>query len=185
VDDRVLAERCLSGDQGAMREFVEHFQDLVFAICLRQLRHREDAEDVTQQTLVRAIRHLRNWDPQRPLNPWVLTIAVNRCRTHASRRSHQTKTFDPGIDSPAPDTRPGTVDLAEELQLALGKVREEYRTCFILFHQQELSITRVAEIMKCPEGTIKTWLHRVRRELAELLIDRGVVTKDGYELHRI
>ena len=185
MDDRELAERCLSGDQTAIRAFVEHFQGLVFAICLRRLRNREDAEDVAQQTMVRAIRHLRHWDKKRPLKPWLLMIAVNRCRTRLSQRNHQTRTFDPVIDSPAGQIRLGAQDLAEELELALAKVRDEYRSCFLLFHQQELSITRIAEIMKCPEGTIKTWLHRARRELAEHLIERGVVTKDGYELHRI
>ena len=185
MDDRELAERCLSGDQTAIREFVERFQGLVLGICLKQLRHREDAEDVAQQTFVRAVRHLRHWDPQRPLKPWVLTIAVNRCRTHVSQRNQLTRSFDPAIDTPARDLRLGTLDLAEELELALSKIRDDYRTCFILFYRQELSISCVAEIMQCPEGTVKTWLHRARRELAELLIERGAVTKDGYELHRI
>lgn len=185
MDEGELAERCLSGDQTAIRAFVERFQGVIFATCLRRLRNREDAEDVAQQSLVRAVRHLRHWDSQRPLMPWVLTIAVNRCRTHQSRRSHQTRTFDPAIDTPAREGRSGSLDLAEELELALGKIRDDYRKCFILFHRKELSITEVAERMNCPEGTIKTWLHRARRELAELLIERGVVTKDGYELHRI
>lgn len=185
MDDRELAERCLSGDQTAIRAFVERFQGLIFAICLRRLRNREDAEDVAQQTLIRAIRYLGQWDPKRPLKPWILTIAVNRCRTHLTKQNNQIRVFDPVIESPSQDKQLGKLDLAEELELALSKVRDEYRTCFVLFHQQELSITRVAEIMKCPEGTIKTWLHRVRRELAEHLIERGVVTKEGYELYRI
>lgn len=185
MDEGELAERCLAGDQSAIRVFVEYFQGLVFAICLNRLRNREDAEDVSQQTLVRAVRHLRHWDSKRPLRPWVQAIAINRCRTHLSQRNHQTRTFDPSIDMSGPEHRMLTLDLAEELELALGKIRDEYRNCFILFHQQELSITRVAEIMKCPEGTVKTWLHRARRELAELLIERGVVTKEGYELYRI
>ena len=101
MDDRELAERCLSGDQTAIREFVERFQGMIFAFCLRQLRHREDAEDVAQQSLVRAVRHLRHWDPNRPLNPWVLTIAVNRCRTHASQKNYRTRSFDPAMDAAA------------------------------------------------------------------------------------
>ena len=185
MDDRELAERCLTGDESAIRHFVERFEGPVLAVCIRQLRNREDAEDVAQQTLVRAVRHLRHWDQQRSLDPWVLTIAVNRCRTHLSQRKLRAKSFDPALDSPARDTRLGTIDLSEELQLALGKIRDDYRTCFILFYQQELSVAEVAATMKCPEGTVKTWLHRARRELAELLIERGVVTKDGYELHRI
>ncbi len=185
MDDRELAERCLSGDQSAIRAFVEQFQGGVFGYCLSQLRHREDAEDVAQQTLFRAVRHLHNWDRERPLKPWVLTIAVNRCRTHQSKRSYQERNIDPVIDVPARDAKLGAVGLSEELDFALGTLRDEYRTCFILFHQQELSITETAEVMQCPPGTVKTWLHRARRELAELLIERGVVTKDGYELHRI
>lgn len=185
MDDRELVERCLAGDPEGLRAFVEQFQGWVFALCFRQLSHREDAEDVTQETLARAVRHLNHWDGVRPLKPWILTIAVNRCRTHQSRRTTRVPVIRVEIDPPAPTARQGGFDLAEELQLALGQLREEYRTCFILFHQQELSLHEVAKIMDCPDGTIKTWLHRARRELAELLKARGVVTEEGHELFRI
>lgn len=185
MDERALVERCLAGDQDGLRAFVEHFQGLVFAICLRQLGQRQDAEDVAQETLVRAIRHLHHWDGVRPLKPWVLTIAVNRCRTHQSKRKARTYTVESVVEPVAQVVRLGGFDLAEELQRALSQLRENYRTCFLLFHQQELGIQEVAEIMECPEGTIKTWLHRARRELADLLRERGVVTEEGYELFRI
>ncbi len=185
MDERALVERCLAGDRDGLREFVERFQGLVFAICLRQLGQRQDAEDVAQETLVRAVRHLHHWDGVRPLKPWVLMIAVNRCRTHQSRRKTRAHTVKSVVEPAAPAARLGEFDLAEELQLALGQLRENYRTCFVLFHQQELGIQEVAEIMECPEGTIKTWLHRARRELADLLRARGVVTEEGYELFRV
>ena len=185
VDDRELVERCLTGDRDGLRTFVEQFQGWVFALCFRQLGHRQDAEDVAQESLARAVRHLAQWDGIRPLKPWILTIAVNRCRTHQSRKNTRARTIDAEIDLPAPSTRLGEFDLAEELQLALQQLREEYRTCFLLFHQQELSLQEVAQIMQCPDGTIKTWLHRARRELAGLLRARGVVTEEGHELFRI
>lgn len=182
MDDGKLVDLCLSGDQAAIRAFVERFQGLVFTICLRRLKNRQDAEDITQQTLVRAIRHLNHWDSSRPIKPWILTIAINRCRTHMSRLGRQIRVVKPGIEFPMQENRLENLGLAEELQIALGKVREEYRTCFILFHQNDLSITDVAERMNCPEGTVKTWLHRARRELAEILVSRGVATKEGHEL---
>lgn len=185
MDDRQLVERCLAGDGDGIRAFIERFQGDVFSLCLRQLSHRQDAEDVTQETLVRAVRHLRQWDKVRPLKPWILTIAVNRCRTHLSRRNVRVRIVESSIDPPGVKCRVGGFDLAEELQLALNQLREEYRTCFLLFHQQELSIQEVADTMNCPEGTIKTWLHRARRELAELLRARGVVTEEGHELFRL
>ena len=185
MDDWELVELCLAGDQSAIRTFVERFQGLVYAICLRRLKNREDAEDVAQQTLVRAVQYLRHWDSQRPLRPWILTIAINRCRTHLTKHKNRPRPIDPTVDHLFESTRLGTLDLAEELELALSKVRDDYRNCFLLFHRDELSITQIAEKMNCPEGTIKTWLHRVRRELADHLIERGIVTKDGYELYRI
>ena len=185
MDDRELVERCLAGDRDGLRTFVEQFQGWVFALCFRQLGHRQDAEDVAQETLSRAVRHLGQWDGVRPLRPWILTIAVNRCRTHLSRKNTRARTVDVDIDLAGVSTRVGEFDLAEELQLALQQLREEYRTCFLLFHQQDLSLHEVAQIMNCPDGTIKTWLHRARRELADLLRARGVVTEEGHELFRI
>jgi RNA polymerase sigma-70 factor (ECF subfamily) len=185
VDDRELVERCLAGDQDGLRTFIEQFQGWVFALCFRQLGHRQDAEDVAQESLARAVRHLSQWDQVRPLKPWILTIAVNRCRTHLSRRLTRAKTVAVDVEPPARHVRLGGFDLAEELQLALQQLRDEYRTCFLLFHQQELSLHEVAKIMNCPDGTIKTWLHRARRELANLLRARGVVTEEGHELFRI
>ena len=72
-----------------------------------------------------------------------------------TKQKNQIRVLDPVIESPSQDKQLGKLDLAEELELALSKVREEYRTCFILFHRQELSITRVAEIMKCPKEQSK------------------------------
>jgi RNA polymerase sigma-70 factor (ECF subfamily) len=185
VDDRNLVERCLAGDRDGLRAFVEQFQGWVFALCFKQLGHRQDAEDVAQESLVRAIKHLRHWDGVRPLKPWILTIAVNRCRTHQSRKGTKPRTVDVEIEPSSEPTRQTGFDLAEELDLALQQLRDEYRTCFLLFHQQELSLHEVARIMECPDGTIKTWLHRARRELAEILKARGVVTEEGYELFRL
>lgn len=185
MDDRELVERCLSGDPDGLRIFVEQFQAWVFALCFRQIGHRQDAEDVAQETLVRAVRHLNQWDGVRPLKPWLLTIAVNRCRTHLSRRNTRVKSVEVVMEPVAPATRVGEFDLAEELQLALMQLREEYRMCFILFHQQELSLQEVARVMNSPDGTIKTWLHRARKELAVLLRNRGIVTEEGHELFRI
>ena len=183
VDDVRLVERCRQGDSAGVREFLERFQGPVFGVCLRWLGHRQDAEDVTQETLVRAVRHLSHWDATRPLMPWVLTIAVNRCRTLAGKRNRRGVGLEHGETMAAPHQRLSTTDLGEELQLALAELRDEYRTCFVLFYQQEQSCQQIAEILNCPEGTVKTWLHRARKELAETLKRRGVVTEDGYELH--
>lgn len=183
MDDARLVASCLRGDAAGLREFVARFQGLVFGFCLRMLGQREDAEDVTQETLVRAVRYLAHWDSSRALQPWVLAIAVNRCRTLAGKRKKTAVTMEDTEAVPAVPRRISVTDLSEELRIALGELREDYRTCFLLFYEQEQSCQQIAELMNCPEGTVKTWLHRARKELAETLKRRGVVTEGGYELH--
>lgn len=183
--DAILVQRCLDGDESSMRVLVERFQGLVFGLCYRMLGCREDAEDVSQDVFLRVFRSLHRWDFQRPLKPWLLTIAANRCRTALGKRFTQPAVAEFRVDPPSDATASDSADLAEELELAVEKLREDYRMCFVLFHQNELSCAEVAEIMQVPEGTVKTWLHRARRKLADHLLRRGVVTDTGYELHRI
>src|SRR3954468_20954716 len=105
MDDRALIEALRSGDPQAPRLLVERFQGVIFGLCLRMMGHRHDAEDVMQETFVRALRGLRGFDADRPLRPWLLGIAANRCRTALVRRARL-----PGVAESAEDRvdhRPG------------------------------------------------------------------------------
>lgn len=170
--DVALVQRCLAGEESGMRALLERFQGVVFGLCYRMLSHREDAEDVAQEVFLRAFRSLKGWDPERPLRPWILTIAANRCRTFLQNRARQPAATEFAAETAAVDVRPS--DLGEELQLALDELREDYRICFTLFYQQELSIAEISEILDCAQGTVKTWLHRARHQMAEFLQRRGV-----------
>ena len=102
-----------------------------------------------------------------------MTITANRCRTALSRRSRTPIATDFPIE-PAGDRPAETSEIAEEISRALDELREEYRECFILFYQQELGCAEISEVLGCPTGTVKTWLHRARQELAERLRRRGI-----------
>ena len=168
-----LARRCLEGDEDALREFVGMFQQPVFVLCLRMLRHRQDAEDVAQESLVRAVRYLRSWDSSQPLTPWVMKIAANRCRTAMGKRSRH-PVLTESVVEPSVSSETNQIGLAEELQRALEILKDNQRLSFVMFYQQELSIAEISEIMEVPAGTVKTWLHRSRKQLAEYLLDRGI-----------
>jgi RNA polymerase sigma-70 factor (ECF subfamily) len=182
--DAVLVTRCLNNDEAAVRALVERFQGRVFGVCFRMLGHREDAEDVAQDVFLRAFRHLNRWDSNRPLNPWLMTIAINRCRTLLQQRSRLPSPSE-FVETIAAAETPDSADLAEELQLGLEQLREEYRACFLLFYQEELSCVEIGTMLDCPEGTVKTWLHRARRELAEFLRRRGIVPNVQTDLQRV
>src|SRR3954469_16967107 len=87
MDDRALIEALRTGDPQAPRLLVERFQGVLFGLCLRMLGHRQDAEDVLQEVFLRALRGMAGFDGTRPLRPWLLGIAANRCRTALARRS--------------------------------------------------------------------------------------------------
>ena len=179
----VLVDRCLAGNQQAIRELVDQYQGPVFGLCYRMLRHRQDAEDMAQETFVRAVRSLVRWDRQREFLPWLLAIAANRCRTLLSRRTRRPATTalvdsvpdDAGLEEPARR-------LAEELQVALSAVRAEYRQAFELFHVPQVELPRIAAHLGRPVGTIKTWVHRARRELIAQLSQRGALAEVRYAL---
>ncbi len=175
MDDRALVEALRSGDPQAPRLLIDRFGRVVFGLCLRMMGHRHDAEDVMQESFVRALRGLDGFDGDRPLRPWLLGIAANRCRTALAKRS---KRPIPGESAEEQvDHRPGLTDpddLAGELRRALERLRPEYRTAFILFHEQGLPYEEIALALDRPIGTVKTWLHRARAELAESLTRRGV-----------
>jgi RNA polymerase sigma-70 factor (ECF subfamily) len=102
-----------------------------------------------------------------------VAIASNRCRTALDRRARL-----PIVavipDHAVPAAASGG-EIGEELQIALAQLRCDYRRCFELFYRDELSINDVAERLGVPQGTVKTWLHRARKELAEHLEQRGVL----------
>jgi RNA polymerase sigma-70 factor (ECF subfamily) len=171
-----LIGRCAGGDSGAATELVRRFQAQVYGLCYRMLGSRHDAEDVVQESFIRALKSLAHYDRQREFLPWLLAIAGNRCRTLlATRRRRPAENALPeNVLDRTPDWQAAR-NLAEEVRLALGTLRAEYRQAFLLFHQQELSYVEIADSMGVPVGTVKTWVHRGRREMIEHLRRRGVL----------
>lgn len=182
---RPLVRRCLTGCQTAMLDLVQRFQGPVFGLCYRMLGRREDAEDAVQETFIRVLRSLPRWDDSRDFEPWLLAIAGNRCRTALALRKR--KPAPDSLDELAPVADDDNRDhhLTEEVQRALGQVREEYRQAFVLFHEHEKSYGEIAEMMSVPLGTIKTWVHRARRDLMDQLRQRGVVEDVRYAMRRV
>ncbi|MCS7161222.1 MAG: RNA polymerase sigma factor, partial [Gemmatales bacterium] len=118
-------------------------------------------------------RSLHCWDKSRPLRPWILAIAVNRCRTWLRQRPQNSSLHDGLHDPQAQRNADDLWELQETLQEALGKLREEHRLVFVLYHDRHLPYEEIADILGRPVGTIKTWLHRARSELLDYLRQHG------------
>mgnify|MGYP002780334194 FL=1 len=172
--DDDLVRRCLGGDPAAMRDLVERFQNDVFAVSVRMLTHRHDAEDVAQEVFLRVFRSLSRWDATRPLRPWILAITVNRCRTWLGKRGKVPEPVEHVSDVPArPDAEPPS-ELTTEIRTAVDELRTEYREVFVLFHERGQSYEEIADVVDRPVGTVKTWLHRARSQVLDRLRRRGL-----------
>lgn len=171
-----LVRRCRNNDEAAFATLVCRYQSLVFGICMRMLSHRQDAEDVTQETLSRLVRNLDRWDSRRPLEPWLITIAGNRCRSFlARRRSWQSLSAAEEPTSESTREAQAAESLREEIRLAMTELPQRQRAAFELFHERSLDYAEIARRMGCPIGTAKTLVHRARNRLMEQLRERDVV----------
>ena len=168
-----LVQACLEGDERAKHALVERFEIPVLRFCLSILGHRQDAEDVVQESLIRMLRSLRHWDSTRRFEPWLMTIAANRCRTLMARRAKRGPCWP--LQDDERDPQPSfeeSLGWREEITLGLSLLRPEYRMALVLFHSQEMSYAEISESLERPIGTIRIWIHRARRELWNWMIER-------------
>ena len=182
TEEVTLVRCCLRGDADAVAALVDRFQAEVYGLCVRLLNHRHDAEDVTQEVFLRIFRSLKRWDATRPLKPWVMGIAVNRCRTWMAQRVRRPELLDYLQDTALAPPADDSAELLGEIRAAVDELRPDYRAVFVLFHEQGQPYEDIAAALERPVGTIKTWLHRARLEVLERLRRRGMVSEVGHEL---
>ncbi len=183
-DDKQLVSLCRRGNERAARELVERFQRPVFSIIYRMVRDREKAEDLAQETFVRTFNNLERYDHSYKFSSWLFKIAYNLTVDHLRKKELKTISIHGSPDAvttdqqeatavrleskdEAPDARLESLELADQLEEAIGKLREEYRTAILLRHVEGRPYEEIAEIMSIPLGTVKTYIFRARRQLRE------------------
>jgi RNA polymerase sigma-70 factor (ECF subfamily) len=179
ADDRgaelELARRARRGDAAAFDQLVVRFQRPVLRFCWRLLRS-PDAEDLAQETFVRAFVHFERFDPERPLLPWLIAIARRLC-LDVLRRRKVTATMAATVDvlplggppTPSPEGEASVREQLARLDRALVELDEGPREAIVLFHIEGMSYRDIAAALEAPMGTVMTWLHRGRVRLQQAL----------------
>lgn len=171
-DDATLALRASEGDAAAFGEIVRRYQGQLVRLCRRYVGT-SDAEDVAQEAFVRAFLHVRDFDRERPLAPWLLTIArrlcLDRLRQRKVRPSAPDGMAEELADPPTAEQEAAAHQSLRRLAAALAKLPEGQREAVVLFHVEELPYREIAEVLDVPLGTVMTWLHRGRAQLRELM----------------
>jgi RNA polymerase sigma-70 factor, ECF subfamily len=183
--DVQLVERALAGDQDACRSLVSRYERSVYNLVARMLRHPAEAQDVTQEVFVRAFRHLASFDATHKFSNWILRIARNAAIDAMRRREPESVPLDDAEDraspvdtiaAPAGEDGPRRLErqeAARALEAALARLRPEYREVIILRYHDELTYDEIAEVTDLPMGTVKSFLHRARAEMAAEMVKAG------------
>jgi len=159
------------------RELMEEHQGRVFTFACYYLGNREEAEDVTQEVLLRLWRHLDKVETE-TAGAWLARVTRNACYDHLRSQRSRRKLFTEGLNEemstasdpgPRPDAGLVTWDVARHLKRALAELDEPYRSIVVLREVRELKYEEISEVMEIPLNTVKTYLHRARRKLREKL----------------
>jgi len=183
TSDAELARRALAGSQAAYSELVERYASSAVNVAVRLVNDRALAEELAQEAFVRAFARLGTFDQERRFSSWFFQILHNVSVDYLRRRRVETVSLDALLtagyagpsDNPSssPESEAERAELAEALTNALGRLRHDFREAVVLKYHQGLSVDEIAGILGVPEGTVKTYLHRARKELATILSAAG------------
>lgn len=185
--DEQLVQEALGGSQRAYRELVRRFERPVYNLVARMVRDGTLAEDLTQDAFVKAFSRLDSYQPaQGKFSNWLFKIAHNTAIDHLRRSELDTVPIDTGDperadyhailsdpDAPTPLDHALRTDLGAALAAAVERLRPEYREVIVLRHQEGMAYEEIAAIAGLPLGTVKTYIHRARKDLAQLLMEAG------------
>jgi RNA polymerase sigma-70 factor (ECF subfamily) len=182
-----LARRCVAGDQQAWQQLVATQHRRIYAICFRFTGSGVDAEDLTQDVFLKVYRNLASFDTQKgSFQTWITTLARNLLVDHfrRTRLERASESLDAGFggdpDGPTmgdrlADTRQSQerhiagLELKAVIQEALKQLSPELREAVILRDLEDMDYREIAEVLRIPEGTVKSRISRGRGELARLL----------------
>jgi RNA polymerase sigma-70 factor, ECF subfamily len=166
--DADLVARAQAGDRDAFEALVRRHADRLYAVVVRLVDDRQEAEEVTQEAFVRAWRGISGFKGDAQFFTWLYRIGVNEARRRTSRRptarvgSLEDEAIDPADPRPAPDRQAEHSDLRAALERAVRALRADYRTPLILRDVEGLSTAEAAAVMGLNEAAFKSRLHRAR-----------------------
>jgi RNA polymerase sigma-70 factor (ECF subfamily) len=180
--DQEIVALARSGEEAAYRELVRRYERPLFSLLYRMVRDRELAEDLAQETFVKALNAIDSYRPEFKFSSWIFKIANNAAIDHLRRRELDTLSLEGSPHAETPEAIEATAlqigdrqespldevearELGGEIEAAIAKLRPEYRSCILLRHVEGRAYEEIAEILGLPLGTVKTYIHRARNEL--------------------
>ena len=184
--DQDIVALARAGEEAAYRELIRRYERPLFSLLYRMVRDRELAEDLAQETFVKALNAIESYRPEFKFSSWIFKIANNAAIDHLRRRELDTLSLDGSPHAETPEAVEATAlqigdrqespldavearELGGQIEQAIAQLRPEYRSCILLRHVEGRAYEEIAEILNLPLGTVKTYIHRARNELRQAL----------------
>lgn len=182
-----LVRQCMAGDQPAWQQLVVSQHRRIYAICYRFTGSASDAEDLTQDVFLKLYRNLASFDVQKGnFQTWITTLARNLLVDHfrRTRMERATDSLDASLNGEedgvtlagrladpgrSQDSHVAGLELKAKIQQALAKLSPELREAVVFRDLEEMDYKEIAQVLRIPEGTVKSRISRGRAELARLL----------------
>ncbi len=192
TEDTALVRRALAGDQEAFATIVEKYKDPVFNVAYRMLGNPTEAEDVAQETFVRAYTQLRTYQEGRRFSTWLLSIASHLSIDQLRRRRFLALPLEnaPFLEwiadlGAGPEQAALQLEASDEMQKVLSVLPPKYRTVLVLRYWYDLSYEEIAEMLGLTSALVKARLHRARELVARTLkaqgLDMTLASEDTHE----
>ncbi len=178
--DALLVGRCLTGDPDAWEQMVRAHHFRVYTLCYRFTGRADEAEDLAQEVFLRVYRTLKSFRAEEgAFGTWLTSLTRNLLIDHY-RKTRKDRVLEPLEDqlpvleekaaaSSRADSLTQSREAGEVLQTALGRLSPDLREAVIMRDIQEMEYREIAQVLKVPEGTVKSRINRGRAELGRLL----------------
>jgi RNA polymerase sigma-70 factor (ECF subfamily) len=186
--------RAIAGDREALAVILSERMELLYRICYRILRHRQDAEEAVAETCYRALTKLSSFREDAQFTTWLYRVATNICYDMLRKRrptqplEEMTPLLETGSTEPTAIQRITTDEETRAVQRLMEALPPHARIVLLLREVEELSYEQIAQRLGCTVGTVKSRLHRAKREALKMIRNdaelRSVLLrqKDGDEL---
>lgn len=177
-----LVNRAKAGDTRAFETLVNQHARYVYTLTNRLLSNPQEAEDLAQETFIRAWRNLHKFRGEAQFRTWLYRIATNLCYNRLPKLKQELAALDPDDAPTLSDRTPRAeqqvirAEQRAELKDVIDTLPESYRLLVVLRHVHDLSYAEIAQVTDLPLGTVKTGIFRGRKMLKERLESRWAVS---------
>ena len=177
-DTHALVSQIRSGDRNAFRTLVDQHKRLVSHVIFRATGHIPDHEDLCQDVFLKVYQNIHKFREDAKLSTWIAQIAYNTSINYLRKKKPSLFENDAAIlttfkdEVEQPDVETERKDVSSRIADAIEQLPVQMRTIVTLYHLEEMSYKEICGIMRMPEGTVKSYLFRARKNLKKLLIKK-------------